>query len=144
MEKPLSIEESNKLIAEFMDNWFEKTNRDDTFIEIGNAVPNSEDRETFLYWLDDLEFHTSWDWLMPVVEKIENLKLGDIDPFNDGDIHLDCEPCVEISNKYCNIFLQATMRVVDNFFDRGGNSKIEATYIAVTEFIIWYNNQQKQ
>ena len=49
----------NKLIAEFM-------GRDDVYQGM------SEARAKRIY-----NYHTSWDWLMPVVEKIEN---GGLDP----------------------------------------------------------------
>jgi hypothetical protein len=56
--------DSNKLIAEFMeleyapkdkrwDDWFDKNG---TRVTFGNRIP--------------LLYHTSWDWLMPVVESI--------------------------------------------------------------------------
>ena len=44
--------ESNKLIAEFMG------------VEFMEASLDGDDF--------NLQFHTSWDWLMPVIEKIEN------------------------------------------------------------------------
>ena len=56
----------NKLIAEFMGmqhtdiGWYDN-----------DEVLQLQDN-TF----DDLEFHKSWDWLMPVVEKIEQVHEG--------------------------------------------------------------------
>lgn len=59
-----TIGESNKLIAEFM----------------GRCGKVSK----HLYWVnipsvkwvtvEQMQFHTSWDWLMPVVERIANVK----------------------------------------------------------------------
>lgn len=56
------ITENNKLIAEFMGaTWFGHS--------MENPKPwwiiNSKE-----YYSEDLKYHTSWDWLMPVVEKI--------------------------------------------------------------------------
>ena len=52
---------NNKLIAEFMGLQFSKG-------EYYRPLFNSGD------WIseDELHYHTSWDWLMPVVEKIED------------------------------------------------------------------------
>ncbi len=57
-------------------------------------------------------YDTSWDWLMPVVEKIEGL--GYFYSDSDGER-------IQVTN------IQ-------------GKSKIEATYKAVVEFIKWYNH----
>lgn len=63
------ILEGNKLIAEFMG--FEKNGN------IYTNKPRSYPSSLFLYkglnnkvMEDDLRFHSSWDWLMPVVRKI--------------------------------------------------------------------------
>ena len=53
--------EDNKLIAEFMQKGSE-----------GFGFYDFDGRH---YRLDELKFHTSWDWLMPVLKKI-NLQLN--------------------------------------------------------------------
>ena len=70
----------NKLIAEFMG--YEE--QDMSFripknilkIEQENDCPNSQDLDCWDVPLKSLQFHTSWDWLMPVVEKIEQVHEG--------------------------------------------------------------------
>lgn len=59
----------NKLIAEFMGH--EPIVRgDDVYYELN---------EIRLTSADDLRYHTSWDWLMPVIEKIgREYKLGNL------------------------------------------------------------------
>jgi len=53
--------ESNKLIAEFM-GWGEKNG----FL----FPPDDKSMHTIDGWdFKDIPFHTSWDWLMPVVQK---------------------------------------------------------------------------
>jgi hypothetical protein len=57
---------NNKLIAEFMglgdgDKYFSPTLEDAESVGLGMHV-----------YPDEMRYHTSWDWLMPVVDKIEN------------------------------------------------------------------------
>jgi hypothetical protein len=58
--------ENNKLIAEFMGYEILYRPYYNGFIEIS---------DTELCDVDDLEYHTSWDWLMPVIEKIQDKHL---------------------------------------------------------------------
>lgn len=53
----------NKLIAEF-DGWKE-------FKYAGQLYWHPERNITVFRKPEELEYHISWDWLMPVVEKIE-------------------------------------------------------------------------
>lgn len=73
---------------------------------------------------DKLLFHSDWNWLCLVVEKIEELKYP-VDIFKKAvSIHLDNgEPIVDLSgNNY--------------------NTKIEAVHEAVYQFIVWYNKNK--
>jgi len=57
------MEENNKLIAEFM-GWGK--NNDYLF------PPNDESMHTIDAWkAEDIPYHKSWDWLMPVIHKIK-------------------------------------------------------------------------
>lgn len=72
------------------------------------------------------KYHENWNDLMPVVEKIESLE---------GWVQID-----GLSNRKL-----ATIRVGDMWeksFLGESDSKIEATYKAVVEFIKWYNNEK--
>ena len=69
-----TIGESNKLIAEFMQA---KNEISDVYYlpEFGhyfNSYGQIEWNECFRS--NELKYHTSWDWLMPVVERIANVK----------------------------------------------------------------------
>lgn len=80
-----------------------------------------------------LEYDTSWDWLMPVVEKIESTKAKegfyfDVDILSTG---------VIISSAAKHI-VQITQEEIQS------TSKIEAVYNAVVEFIKWYNQNTGQ
>ena len=84
---------NNKLIAEFM----------------GYDIITEAEKDKFptVLTTKDVKYHSSWDWLMPVVEKIDNL-------FGENDIVDD------MINKVHNAVLQ---------FNR------DITYNAVVEFI---------
>ena len=58
----MNTEDNNKMIAEFMGIVYPKL---DNVIVIDNVVIKE----------DDLQYHTSWNWLMPVVSKC--FKTGD-------------------------------------------------------------------
>ena len=73
--------------------------------------------------INELEYHSSWDWLMPVVEKIESDERYDVDILQYGTRITDNQK--EIVNNIANIS-----------FDK----KIDHTYQAVVEFINQYNN----
>jgi hypothetical protein len=114
--KTEEIVEGNKLIAEFMgytpysDGWI--TIPHETF----DTVVDSE----IVY---QLRFHTSWDWLMPVVEKIESLQPEGFNTLIEGG-------CCWI--EYPEIS-----------FEGIEHTKIEATWSAVCEFITWYNENKE-
>lgn len=117
--------EENKLIAEFMGmqntdiGWYDN-----------DEVLQLQDN-TF----DDLEFHKSWDWLMPVVEKIRNVTSYDRDRFNTEVIICGNKTTIKSGGygekKHSNFFFNKTVL--------GAWNTKEATYKAVVEFIKWYN-----
>ena len=57
----MNTQENNKLIAEFMG------------LEIVNADIILYELNGIAYPINKLQYHKSWDWLMPVVQKIESL-----------------------------------------------------------------------
>jgi hypothetical protein len=100
--------ENNKLIAEFIGVYSEENGYD--YTKIGNK---------------GVCYHTSWDWLMPVVDKIESLDQDDV-----FDVEFKMEKgAVEI---ICNKYQQSEEFCL---------SRLESTYKAVVEFIKWYNEQ---
>ena len=67
-EEQKAIWEGNRLIAEFMGGreYIHKTHFKDWMRE-----------EAELIGIEDLRFNTSWDWLMPVIEKIARTSITD-------------------------------------------------------------------
>lgn len=96
----------NELIAEFMGVVF----HDDE---------NQYYDDNGLYIGEELQYHKSWDWLMLVVDEIEDM---------------GCE--VVMTNGECTIS-------ADGYHAKTfGKSRRSATYDAVVEFIEWYNKKQ--
>jgi hypothetical protein len=129
----------NKLIAEFID--LKDRIENDVFYSISGYTV--------------CQYHKSWDWLIPVVEKIESLDLKEygyqwegIDgktEYNNGSI------CVEIEQDRCWIYMNLSLDPFHTFNEKSRGvefpTKLEATYAAVVEFIEYYNelikNQDK-
>ena len=75
--------QDNKLIAEFMGLQFSKGEYYQQLYNSGDWIPENE-----------LQYHTSWDWLMPVAQKIEDYlsdNIGKVGYFDDGLISNDIE-----------------------------------------------------
>lgn len=135
----LNIIEGNKLIAEFIgwsENGFYPTPFDDAGCVNGEA--SSICRE----W--NLKFHSSWNWLMPVVEKIESIHT------NDDCRHKGYELCMngKIDAYFLNPSTGETVVSVP-FCDFDDNNSqpmptIEVVWRLCVEFLKWYNNQQSK
>jgi len=94
----------NKLIAEFMGM---TTTEIDKSMMIFKTIQGNE-----VVYIDELEYHTSWDWLMPVAQKCRldsRCEYDDDDFWNN--IHWALEEC-----------------------------NLDSTYKAVVEFIKQYND----
>lgn len=114
--------ESNKLIAEFMGLPLVPCNigTENGAITEGYQHPKVNVPCT----ADGLQYKYSWDWLMPVVEKIESLGYE-----------------FTIIESRCNIKHNTDHSIEELFHIELIGSKIEATYQAVVEFINQYNNK---
>jgi hypothetical protein len=88
-------------------------------------------------WFTFVPYHTSWDWLMPVVEKIEQIKGCNV--YTSKTTH--GEFSIEIS--YETPYYSYISNTKSIFIKDKTLSKIEATHKAVVEFIKWYNQQKK-
>ena len=128
-----NIVENNKIIAEFLDWEFDDLSEtfETPFLKL--VEPHAFGDEQFSCKLQDfeLEFHSDWNWLMRVVEKIENLQ--------------DENNCaiynVQIEQSFTEIIDNHTSETI--IYNIDADSKIEAVYNIVIEFIKWYNEQNK-
>ena len=113
------IVEGNRLIAEFMG--YKQRENGGLFWGndgLGGLYPK------------DLKYHSSWDWLMPVVEKIQHLE-DELPVKIDFQIHL--LGAVELYIDYKRVFAMTA-------FEPG--TLINAVYEAILEFIKWYNENK--
>ena len=114
--------ENNRLIAEFMN--LEKFGfKNKNYLVLGKHLSPTQ-----------LPYKTSWNWLMEVVEKIENLTDKSSSILYDFTIFSDA---VLIANQ------EEDEIVLVNKTDAEFNTKIEATYKAIVKFIEWYNTNKK-
>jgi len=122
----MSLEQNNKMIALFMgDNYTNQSIPDWAFVKkdfdvVGHGA---------------YEYAKSWDWLMPVVEKI-----------NSNVNHYIHNGIPETGKKYnCAVYVckdfktQSRNRLIE--ID-DNTSQIDVTYRAVVEFIKWYEENK--
>tara|TARA_R110000803_G_scaffold53933_1_gene110503 strand:- start:172 stop:513 length:342 start_codon:yes stop_codon:yes gene_type:complete len=107
----------NKIIAEFMG--FTKDSKDLYLIDDYNLRSEDEYQATYV---GEMKFHTSWDWLMPVVERIESLGI------------VSFEKNLQEEGDYQALFTKGYDILICHYAD----TSIEATYRAVFEFINTY------
>ena len=85
-------------------------------------------------YIEDSKYHSDWNWLMEVVEKIEALRDGRCLMDND-----DILAYVTIGSQYCEI------RVYECIFEPETEfpTKIQAVYDCCVQFVKWYNSKQE-
>jgi hypothetical protein len=74
-------------------------------------------------YIHDLKYHSSWDWLMPVVEKIEKMDYG-----------------FKMCRKVVEVYVDSTKEVI---LKTKESCRFESLFKAVVEFIKWYNEKIK-
>ena len=125
-------QENNQLIAEFMGFTQEKNiGWYDNDMLMSQNVYDSQDGNCF----DELLFHTSWNWLMPVVEKIESINVSNDPYYSDSTF--------QVTNFVQNWTASFLDRDNVEVVQEEGTTRFEAAYKAVVEFIKWYNEQNK-
>lgn len=126
----MTIQEGNKLIAEFMGKeWHGEIGYVGDFY-FKHGVKDKDDPISFMC---EAQYHERWDWLMPVVEKICGLTIGD--------------DVLYVKSAYPRTFGMkdedgTSMVRLNGFTLHKSDKLIDATYSAVIEFINWYNTQK--
>lgn len=120
----------NRIIAEFMGGKFFTDTP--TILEAHIVSPSGG----AVKCIDKLKYHSSWDWLMPVVEKICATIIEGVRPFNsDQYVRIEIVPSgyVKIENlRDTPIFTNVSIE----------GSLIKATWKAVVKFIQWLINRE--
>ena len=101
----------NKLILEFMGY---------------PKIANDEDKRDYLE--DCVKYHESWDWLMPVIEKIETL--GYTFEKNYQPIDKDWQSLIVKGN--------------DILYQEFNDDSLKSSYYVLVEFIKQYNNERNR
>ena len=110
------VNPGNKLIAEFMGHVVYDSNQDMEKVPLDELKP--------YYIARNLQYDTSWDWLFPVLEKIEDL---------------ECVRDVTITpNLNCVILVDGEV-----FEDVTGNT-ITTCFNTVLQFLEWYNKKDNK
>ena len=119
-----NIVENNKLIAEFMGLSYCKKH-------LYEGWYKNHEHNHRLCDFNGLKYHSDWNWLMGVIEKIESLPAMK----DNGNFFF------EIHQDSVTVFNSTRMDIVIEVIGQG--SRINNTYQAVIEFIQWYNQQNK-
>lgn len=104
-------EQGNRLIADFMGYYFQG----DKFYSRSSGKGN---------WFKEAKYDRSWDWLMPVVEKIEKMDYG-----------------FKMCRKVVEVYIDSTKAIICK--EKRAN-RMESLYAAVIYFVEWYNKNVKQ
>ena len=123
--------ENNKLIAKFMGFSTQSDAVDERTLAyyVGDSIINADntnnENEDNVFHPEDMKFNSSWDWLMSVVERIENFGYEFI-----------------IVESRCYLKHNTDHSIEELFHIETIGSKIDTTYKAVVKFINNYNKKQ--
>ena len=122
------ITKQDVIIAEFM-GWKENKDMEVKLTSGGITYYFQKNDEACIP--ETMCYHSDWNWLMPVVEKIESLPTMK----DNGNFFF------EIHQDSVTVFNSTRMDIIIEVIGQG--SRINNTYQAVIEFIQWYNKQNK-
>lgn len=100
--------DGNRLIAEFM-GW-----QSNKYPHLPKKVHQVLDGQEIGVRVENLEYHSSWDWLMPVVKRI---------------------------NETAPHFTKESKSIVENIYREVNAVEIQLAFSWVLEYIQWYNTQ---
>lgn len=128
MSIPPSVNDTDMLISELVRR-FKEGNRliaDSPFSNdnLRNSIKIDCLNFSEEYAYSNLRYHSSWDWLMPIVEKIESMGYD-----------------FTMIKNYCRITTNTGGTFENELGSANQETKIAAAYKLVIEFIKWYNTQ---
>lgn len=135
------MEENNRIIAEFM-GWSIHPKHGDKYL-----INKSKNRVNLPWYsecnweasLREFNYHSDWNILMPVVEKIENTKIKNYS------ISTDITDCKTYISVYHYGEGGKWSILISNYNEKYKDfNKIQRTYQAVIEFINFYNKQEEE
>ena len=135
------MEENNRIIAEFM-GWSTHPRHGDKYL-----INKSKDRVNLPWYsecnweasLREFNYHSDWNILMPVVEKIENTKIKDYSISTD----------ITDDKTFINVWHYGDggkwSILISNLNEEYKDfNKMQRTYKAVVKFINFYNKQKEE
>ncbi len=123
--------DGNKLIAEFLGLYVTDFNGTYHFV-CKDEQKNKDLNQAWLFRLKEAKYHSSWEWLMPVVDKIEGLGY-------DSRIHnYDSESTYFVD--FVDVMNENTEAACVSKHYTEAN-KIQTVWLAVVEFIQWHNKE---
>ena len=126
--------EGNMMIAEFMGLIREDPSERFRLHQWYRPDKDRRKKSCFVGYDHSLEYHSSWDWIMTVVEKIENT--------DDTSVEFKGNLCL-ISFKEDGRWTGRILKGKGDTRPRSQSFKIEAVWQAITEFIQWYKLNKK-
>ena len=128
--------EDNKIIAEFLDWEFDDLSEtfETPFLKLVDPHAFGDEQFSCKLQYFELEFHSDWNWLMKVVEKIHSMQSYGVFINPNGTYIQDEDDkviCMTFKNEEVNGEIISS-------------SNIEATFNCCAEFVKWYNKQNKK
>jgi len=125
-----TTEQNNRLISEFMGITPTEINGKYSLSDSPFFATNCDtSKECLDAWARYAKYHTSYDWIFPVIEEIEK-------HIYENDVYYSIEICGG-----CYVTVRSSTGE-ELFLCDTGNSKLECIYQAVLQFIHWHNAQK--
>jgi hypothetical protein len=120
--KPYNEQEFNRLCAEFL-GWKQNSKKTTFYVDKNDS--------RHIYEIQDLKFHSNWEWIMQVCDRIEGLKEGE-------EVEHNWYVTIGEGN-YCRIFTDEFKTFQDEIIVYNTNTKKDAVVLAIWEFLQSYN-----
>ncbi len=115
---PQEIREYNIICAEFL-GWEIHPNNS-SMMQVKGVEQGYRKLSDFMF-IEGMKFHTDWNWIMQVVEKIEKLGFD-----------------LTIGYHHCYLYKES----INDSISGIGETKMEACIQAIYKFLTWYNNDR--